>query len=79
MPNLSYNWDSIFLIFLGTFLIIGAIVLNLPEFHRDDADPPLGQSGLMLLTDYGTGCQYLYYRGNLIPRADASGKQICKK
>ena len=43
---------------------------------RDDTDPVDGRSGMMLLTDSGTGCQYRYW-GSLTPRMDANGKQIC--
>lgn len=47
----------------------------------DDTDPPGGRSGLVLLTDHGTGCQYLkapgYWNGALSPRLGADGKPIC--
>jgi hypothetical protein len=41
---------------------------------RDDTDPPGGISGMDLLTDNATGCQYLYRRKALIPRIAADGK-----
>lgn len=43
---------------------------------RDDTDPADGRSGMSLLTDAGTGCQYLARSGGLTPRLDASGKQM---
>lgn len=44
---------------------------------RDATDPPNGRSGLELLTDHGTGCQYLRRYGDLTPRLGVDGKQIC--
>lgn len=47
----------------------------------DDTDNPNGQrSNMMLLTDHGTGCQYLrVIGGGITPRLDADGKQICSE
>lgn len=51
---------------------------------RDDSDPPNGRSGMWVLIDSRTGCQYLgwdgaYNRGAAItPRMDNNGKQVCK-
>jgi hypothetical protein len=37
------------------------------------------RSGVLLRTDYGTGCQYLEGgRGGLTPRLGADGKQVCR-
>jgi len=37
------------------------------------------RSGMALLIDYGTGCQYLSSRGRfLTPRLNKNGKHICK-
>lgn len=36
------------------------------------------RSGFSLMTDYGTGCQYLKTGSGLTPRLDATGHQICK-
>lgn len=35
------------------------------------------RSGFLLMTDYGTGCQYLKAGSGLTPRLDATGRQIC--
>jgi hypothetical protein len=45
----------------------------------DDTDSQSGQrSNMELLTDYGTGCQYLrVIGGGITPRMDADGTQIC--
>lgn len=45
---------------------------------HDDTDPPDGRSGMTLLIDHGTGCQYLYRSGAITPRMDKSGRQICE-
>ncbi len=46
---------------------------------RDDTDSPERRSGLLLYTDFGTGCQYVKggLFGGTTPRLDASGRQIC--
>ena len=45
---------------------------------HDDTDPPNGRSGMTLLIDHGTGCQYLYRSGAMVPRMDKNSKQICE-
>lgn len=60
---------------IGIGISLICMLILLPSAH-DDTDPVDGRSGMMLLTDSGTGCQYLY-RGSLTPRMDANGKQIC--
>ena len=48
--------------------------------RHDSTDPPGGRSGLRLLTDYETGCQYYgSVFGSLTPLLDASGRHICKR
>lgn len=45
---------------------------------RDDTDGK-DRSGLLLYTDYGTGCQYVgTMTGGLTPRLDKDGKIVCK-
>ncbi len=52
---------------------------------RDDSDPPRGHSGLVVLTDSLTGCQYLaledpWHTGvALTPRMGADGRQVCRR
>lgn len=47
----------------------------------DDTDNPNGQrSNMMLLTDHGTGCQYLRVIGGAItPRLSPDGTQLCTR
>ena len=47
----------------------------------DDTDAPPSRSGVSLVTDALTGCQYLKAPlfGSITPRMSADGKQICKK
>jgi hypothetical protein len=48
----------------------------------DDTDDRANNrtSGLVLYTDYGTGCQYLRAAadGGITPRLAADGKQVCR-
>lgn len=55
------------------------IVWWLFPIGRDSTDPADGRSGMALLTDAGTGCQYLK-AGGITPRLDANGHQMgCKR
>lgn len=47
---------------------------------RDDSDMPDGRpSGMRVLSDNLTGCQYLAYSsGGITPRMGADGKQVCR-
>lgn len=69
------NWP--FVCFIALALLCLFSIAMIPEPARDDTDPPDGRSGMLLLTDHKTGCQYLY-RGSLTPRMDEHGKQICQ-
>lgn len=79
-------WDA-FQNLVYALLILAAIIfaaiagtrymLALPE--RNDTDPPDGYSGLSVLIDTKTGCQYLTARedGGITPRLDKKGKHMC--
>ena len=66
---------------IGAAIILAWMVMAFASWMApyDDTDPPGGRSGMALLTDHGTGCQYLYRSGAITPRMDATGKQICSK
>lgn len=68
-------------IFLGGFLVLGlqAGLNAVAERPLDDTDSPTGQrSNMELLTDHGTGCQYLRVMGGgVTPRLDGAGRQMC--
>jgi len=49
--------------------------LLLPHPH-DDSDPPGQRSGMVVLTDHRTGCQYLGYIAGIVPRVDAAGRHV---
>lgn len=70
--------DKYAAIIFGLALLIGCALLLNSARQYDETDPPGGRSGLGLMTDYGTGCQYLYYRSAMVPRMGKDGKQICK-
>ena len=71
-------FNIIFIIMFGFFILYGVTFI-----FSDDTDNPVTKtrSGLSLYTDHGTGCQYLKAGmfGNLIPRLDENGNQICVK
>lgn len=53
-----------------------AIITTIPDPTDYKMD-----NGISLVTDYGTGCQYLIQNSsgsNPVPRLDSTGKQICK-
>lgn len=59
-------------------LLIGWLVFSLiAGWPTDDTDKSAWErSGVKLVRDYGTGCQYLQTtQGSLTPRLDADGKQ----
>ena len=62
----------------GSLLFITLAATWFMPDTRDDSDSPTQRSGMMILTDYGTGCQYLW-RNGLTPRMDANGKQVCNR
>ncbi|VAW48109.1 hypothetical protein MNBD_GAMMA04-841 [hydrothermal vent metagenome] len=56
-------------------IILGCIVQFLPLF-KDNTDPPFGRSGMSILTDNLTGCEYLESRRGLTPRIGADNNQL---
>lgn len=60
------------LVFFGLSLIVASYVLDFTAPH-DDTDPPGGRSGVRLITDHATGCQYLStgMLGSITPRIDS--------
>ena len=49
-----------------------------PNFDDTDNKTTSQRSDMTLLTDHGTGCQYLYKNGSLIHRMNKEGKQVCQ-
>ena len=67
-----------FAFLLGTFVMYVWAFLFVDYDDTDDAANG-ERSGVALVTDYGTGCQYLQStQGHLTPRLNSDGKQICK-
>jgi hypothetical protein len=56
---------------LGLFLVVWWLF----PIGRDSTDPVDGRSGMVLLTDAATGCQYLA-RDGITSRLGAGGKQM---
>lgn len=63
---------------LVSLIIVAAFVAAVfGAFGRDDTDPPDGRSGMRLLIDSRTGCQYLAMPlGGITPRRDGEGKHV---
>ena len=54
--------------------------IDATDWGRDDTDTADKRSGLAILTDARTGCQYLTTaKGGLTPRQGVDGFQICAK
>lgn len=72
------------LVWLGVCGLMWVAFLTVLDMApKDDTDDPattnpFERSGMMILTDHGTNCQYLGWRhGGLTPRLYADGSQIC--
>lgn len=62
-------------------IVVGVSLLALPLQPLDDTDNrQTGErSGVSLITDHGTGCQYLRTGwGGITPRIGPDGKPVCK-
>ena len=69
--NILTTWASIFLII---YMIIFYI-----QNPKDDSDSENKRSGLKVMTDNLTGCQYLGYGKTFMVRWDGNDKQVgCK-
>jgi len=68
------------LIFLLT-VFMALWLLDFSPFNRDDSDRGKrgnGRSGVKVITDDLTGCQYLEFQnGGITPRMDAQGRHLC--
>lgn len=62
---------------LVLFMLIKVVML-LPLFY-DSTDSWPFKSGMSLMVDAQTGCEYLGDGGALTPRLSSEGKHICKK
>ena len=66
-------------LFLGALMAL-VVSLAISESHKArDADGSGTHSGMTVLTDQQTGCQYLgghYSDGGITPRMDGDGKQV---
>lgn len=75
--------DHIFILLLKTLITIVILVALFNWFGWipvDNTDKDKwNRSEITLITDYGTGVQYLYKDGALIPRLDGDGKIIVIK
>jgi hypothetical protein len=61
------------------FIVLALLVVDrFTSIGKDDSDPVDGRSGMRILTDHKTGCQYMYaQRGGLTPRIARDGLPIC--
>lgn len=73
------RWKKVAVLLVAAYFLVAAIGACSP---RDATDPPHGKrSGMLLRTDYGTGCQYLAEPfGGITPRVDADGRHMgCRR
>ena len=61
-------------------VVLSSFVYNLFDIAIDDTDKDgFNRSGVHLITDYGTGMQYLYRGGALVERLDSNGNHMKKE
>ena len=66
--------------FMAAGAFVGIIVTA--DYSYDDTDDieSKTRSGVELIIDYGTRCQYLAYpRGGITPRLNQQGEHVCTK
>ena len=72
---------KIYLLGLGVLVFLVVLLFSaIPSNPLDATDNHVtgSRSGMRILVDHGTGCQYLRATGGgLTPRLDAQGKPIC--
>lgn len=68
------GWISMRVMFAAGAVIVFTLAFN----PTDDSDAPDGaRSGVIVRTDYRTGCQYLETAdGGITPRMDGSARQV---
>ena len=68
---------AVFAIFM--FIQSAIILYNAITFEPDETNDGNRRSGMVMYTDYGTGCQYLKsgFFAAPTPRMNYDGKQIC--
>jgi len=93
MSRAAYLLGKLFgyMIILYFLIILYGAARDMAAYDDTDdhsVDPP-ERSGMALLTDHGTGCQYLQPRGSMLsglliipsppltPRLDQFGQQVC--
>ena len=81
--DLKGNFGGTGLIWWVVCIILITYLLNHFNVGFDDTDnhDTHIRSGLVIYTDYRTGCQYLqggFFGDNITPRLGKDGKQICK-
>jgi hypothetical protein len=67
------------LLYLFWIITIISVIISIFDYRIDDTDKDgFNRSGVQLITDYGTGKQYLYKNGALLPRIGKDGKHKTK-
>lgn len=73
------NWQRAWFALMAVWVVVVICQLILPFAPKDDSDSPTARSGMLVLTDHLTGCQYLATaRGGITPRWTRDGEQVCK-
>jgi hypothetical protein len=70
------SWSfAVLLVVCGWIMWLGCAAIGL---KNDSDQSSWSHSGMDILTDAKTGCQYLSHDRGLTPRLDTIGHQICK-
>lgn len=71
-----FFWSVMRFVALGIVLSVVFKLVFDERYSLDDTDTQSDRSGVVLRTDYGTGCQYLEtMSGGITPRLNKSGRQ----
>lgn len=73
-----YNQIKKDLTFVVIILICAQAIYAVSDIGKDDSDNAKERSGMIVRTDYKTGCQYLEsQKGGLTPRLRKDGTHLC--
>jgi hypothetical protein len=74
----GYNLAAGICTFFVVCFLIGYVVDHLWPRAYDDSDNAPTRSGVRIVNDHLTGCQYFQtWLGGITPRMDRDGKQVC--
>ena len=74
----KFTWWKIriAMLILAGWILLTFISYEIAPIDDSDATDPFIRSGMTVLVDHRTGCQYLRSGDGLTPRMEANGKQV---